>query len=125
MIRLVQRKLIIPCGDTGTFTVPVLPIMDTENCIAVFTIFNSLTQKRLLQKQATIEGDLIRITLEHDDTADLPAGRYYWDIRIWKNPVYEDQVLVNGTEINSYYAAYTLPECELRPTSDSVKEDIT
>ena len=44
MIRLIQRRLIIPRGDTGSFSIPVLK-NSTDN-IAVFTIFN----EQLIQK---------------------------------------------------------------------------
>ena len=119
MIRLLNRKLIIPRGDTGTFSVPVLPNLElADQCSAFFTIFNPQTQQRLLQKQAEINGQLININISHNDTVSLKAGTYYWDIRFWKNPVVVDDVIVDGTEVHSYYAAYALPQCEIRQTGE-------
>jgi hypothetical protein len=43
MVRLVQRKLIIPRGDTGTISVPVLPSLNLGDA-AVFTIFDPMKQ---------------------------------------------------------------------------------
>jgi len=44
----------------------------------------------------------------------LPLGRYYWDIKIYVNPVHDDTgLLVDGDEVHSYYAGYKLPECEI------------
>lgn len=119
MIRLLNRKLIIPRGDTGTFSVPVLSDIDLNNCIAFFTIFDNRTQKRLLQKQAEIMNQLITINIQHTDTINLAAGCYYWDIRFWKDPIIIDGVIINGTEVHSYYAAYSLPVCEIKETGDN------
>lgn len=40
MIRLIQRRLIIPRGDTGSFTIPMLENVSKANTIAIFSIFN-------------------------------------------------------------------------------------
>jgi len=42
MIRLVQRRLIIPRGDTGIFTIPVLANSNGVG-VAVFSIIDPLT----------------------------------------------------------------------------------
>ena len=117
MIRLVQRKLIIPRGDTGTFSVPIL---STERAgdTAVFTIFDKMTQRRIYSKQITSENGVFNIRFNHSDTVNLPAGKYYWDIKYYQNPVFVDEELVDGQEIDSYYAAFSVPECEIRETGD-------
>jgi len=43
MIRLIQRRLIIPRGDTGSFTIPALKSMQPED-VAVFSIYDPLTK---------------------------------------------------------------------------------
>ena len=122
MIRLVQRKLIIPRGDTGTFSVPVLPTLNTGD-VAVFTIFNPLTHTKVYQKVIEINGDVLVIRLEHGDTVNLPVNKYVWDIKFYQNPLFIDEELVSGDEVDSYYAAYSLPECEIKPTGDLLLTD--
>lgn len=118
MIRLVQRRLIIPRGDTGSFSLPVLPNLNTGNA-AVFTIMDLMRQKKIYQKQITdIDGDTFTVRFEHEDTVNMPVGKYYWDIKFYQNPVIADNIVIDGDEIDSYYAAFTLPECEVRQTGD-------
>lgn len=119
MIRLVQRRLIIPRGDTGSFSIPALPDVKTGD-VAVFTIFDTLHNSIVYQKIVEELQDLVTVRFEHQDTVNLPVGNYYWDIKIYKNPVFVDEELVDGEEVDSYYAAYSLPECEIRLTGDSL-----
>ena len=118
MIRLVQRKLILPRGDTGSLTIPVLPNFNTGD-IAVFAIFNPLNKTIIFKKQIEIVDNKITIQFSHNDTVNLPAGKYLWDIKAYLNPIYADGELVNGDQIDSYYASYKLPECQIRETADS------
>ena len=119
MIRLIQRRLIIPRGDTGTFTVPLLATAQTGD-VSVFTIFDQKTQKKVFEKIVTIEGEALQIEFSHADTVNLPVGDYVWDIKFYKDPIIVDDKLVNGTEIDSYYAAFKLPVCEIRQTGDAL-----
>lgn len=119
MIRLVQRKLIIPRGDTGTFSVPVISTLNTGD-VAVFTIIDMKTKRKVYEKIIDATPDTISIRFEHRDTVNLPVGRYYWDIKFYQNPEWADNELINGTEVDSYYAAYSLPECEIRLTGDNL-----
>ena len=115
MIRLVQRRLIIPRGDTGSFSVPALiDEVPGANMIAVFSIFND--QRRLFQKEFAVSGGMVEISFAHEDTEDLPLGKYNWDIKIYVNPVYDETgLLIDGDEVHSYYAGFKLPECEIAP----------
>ena len=116
MIRLIQRRLIIPRGDTGSFTIPV--IKPSNENIAVFTIFDETTHTKLFQKKVVCEGDVINIAFSHNDTVNLKPGKYLWDIKYYSNPLFVEDELVDGEEIDSYYAGYSLPACEIRPTGD-------
>lgn len=118
MIRLIQRRLIIPRGDTGSFSLPVLANKNTGD-VAVFTIFDSLTKTRLYQKIIEIEGDVINVAFSHNDTVNLRPGKYFWDIKFYSNPQFIEDELVNGDEVDSYYAGFTLPACEIRETADN------
>ena len=50
MIRLIQRRLIIPRGDTGSFTIPIQGTVE-DGDIAVFSIFDPMTHKTILEKE--------------------------------------------------------------------------
>lgn len=117
MIRLIQRKLIIPRGDTGSFSIPTIAAASQAD-VAVFTIFDCLTRTKAFQKTAVPQDSILMIEFTHNDTVNLAPGRYVWDIKFYKNPVYSDGELVNGEEIDSYYAGYSLPGCEIRETGD-------
>jgi hypothetical protein len=60
MIRLIQRRLIIPRGDTGSFTIPALmKAAPGTNIIAVFSIFNEI--ERIWTKEYEVQNDTITI----------------------------------------------------------------
>lgn len=110
MIRIISRHLIIPRGDTGSFTVPAL--VKKDNSIAVFSIFDQF--KRIWTHEYPIENGQVTIEFEHEDTKDLPVGQYKWDIKIYVNPEYDENgLLINGDEVHSYYAGFTLPDCDI------------
>ena len=120
MIRLVQRKLIIPRGDTGSFTIPAIAATSQAD-VAVFTIFDCLTRTKVCEdKIASPSNDTFTFVFTHGDTVNLKPGKYMWDVKFYKNPVYADGKLVNGEEIDSYYAGYSLPNCEIRETGDDM-----
>ena len=120
MIRMIQRKLIIPRGDTGSFSIPALTTVE-DGDVAVFSIIDELTHTIIgAQKQVAVTGNTLTIEFTHNDTVNLPVGTYVWDIKYYRNPVFADGYLVNGEEINSYYAAYSLPKCEIRETADKL-----
>jgi hypothetical protein len=50
MIRLIQRRLIIPRGDTGTLKLPVLKFTEGQN-VAVFSIINLRTRSLMFRKE--------------------------------------------------------------------------
>lgn len=118
MIRVIQRRLIIPRGDTGTFTLPLLPGTE-EGETAVFSIYDPLTKEVLLQKLGVIDKDKqqLKISFAHEDTMEIePSRRYEWDVTIYKEASDYDEngIPHNGTQVNSYYAAFSLPVCEIR-----------
>lgn len=119
MIRLVQNKLIIPRGDTGTFSVPVLTPL-TERDKAIFSIIDTRTNKNLLSLECNYQDDHLTIQLTHNHTVNLPIGKYNWDIKVYQDAEIIDDVIVNGIEVNSFYAAYRLPVCEIRQTGDKL-----
>jgi len=117
MIRLIQRRLIIPRGDTGSFTIPRLASMDA-NDLAMFVIFNPLTKKKCFQKEATIDEEVLTVEFARTDTIGLPAGKYVWDIKHYKNPTMDEDEIIDAEEVNSYYAGFSLPVCEVKETAE-------
>lgn len=119
MIRLVQRKLIIPRGDTGTFSVPVLSSYNSGDK-AVFSIIDPRTHRRVYSQLMDVTNSVISVRFEHGDTVNLPVGKYLWDIKFYQDPIIDEGQIIGGREVDSYYAAFTLPECEVRPTGDNM-----
>lgn len=124
MIRVIQRRLIIPRGDTGTFTLPLLATA-SDGDIAVFSIYDPLTKTILLQKKVIVSGQTIEFNFTREWTINIePSDRYEWDVRIYNTPIYEDgtedinsedAIPIDGASIDSYYSAFSLPQCEIRP----------
>lgn len=115
MIRVVQRHLIIPRGDTGSFTLPLLSGAK-EGDVAIFSIYDPLYQKTVLQKEITVgSGDTLTFEFISADTQELePSPRYEWDVRIYHNEVKnENDEVVEKASVDSYYAAFKLPSCEI------------
>ena len=123
MIRLIQRRLIIPRGDTGSFTIPIQGTME-ENDAAIFYIYDPMTKKSVQTIKGEVDGDNITINFSRNKTINLISKKYYWDIVIYKNPEYdeddeEQEYPINGTEINSYYASFSLPICEIKEAANN------
>lgn len=114
MIRFVFKRLIIPRGDSGSFMLPTIEPVEKGD-IAVFSILDTLTKSTILEKQLDASEEFIYVNLTHEDTEKLMPGTYYWDVKIYKGPEYdEDGILVGGSTVNSYYAAYGLPYCIIK-----------
>lgn len=119
MIRLIARRLIIPRGDTGSFTIPMLRTV-SEGDVAVFSIFDTLTRTTVFEKIVPATAETLEISLTHEETMNLEPKKYVWDIKIYNEPQYdEDSLLIGGTEVHSYYAGYSLPICEVRQVAEN------
>ena len=123
MIRLIQRRLIIPRGDTGSFTIPIQGTVEEGN-VAVFSIYDPMMKKTVLEKEIIFtqqERETFTIEFEHSDTINIAPKKYVWDIKIYKNPQRDEEgLLIGGDEINSYYAAFSLPVCEIKEVAQNV-----
>lgn len=120
MIRMIQKQLIIPRGDTGTFSIPILASSSSDQDASIFTIFDPLNHKKIFQKVMEEKDGVLSMNFTHADTVNLPIGQFVWDIKFYKNVEIVDGVFLNGTEIDSYYAAFKLPICEIRQTGDAL-----
>lgn len=124
MIRLIQRRLIIPRGDTGSFTIPLQGTVEGNDTV-VFFIYDPMTKESVQAIKGEINDDVITINFAREHTASLAPKKYLWDIVLYKNPQYEEddeeQIRpINGDEINSYYAAFSLPICEIKEVAQNV-----
>lgn len=117
MIRLVQRRLIIPQGDTGTFTIPTLGTVENGD-LAVLTIYDPLTREILVQKTIPATEETLEFEFTHNDTKDIEPAyppRYQWDIKIYHGPTVVEGKITDAVEIDSYYAAFARqPICDIR-----------
>ena len=124
MIRLIQRKLIIPQGDTGTFTIPTQGSVETGD-IAILAIYDPLTNKAVCKKKIDATSEVLTFNFIREDTINIePSNRYLWDITIYRDATYdnETQQVVSAGSIDSYYAAFKLPSCEIRTVTANVQE---
>ena len=123
MIRLIRRRLIIPRGDTGSFSIPTLGTI-SDGDLAVFGIFDSLTHETKVLKMIHATYPSLTFTLKMEDTINLEPKKYNWDISIYHSPILdEDGELIGAKEINSYYSAFKLPICEIKEVAlDMCKE---
>ena len=126
MIRLIQRRLIIPQGDTGTFTIPTQGNVENGDK-AVFAIFDNLTHKTVLEKTIDATAETLTFNFVTEDTINLEPDdrgyRYSWDITIMRDPLFdENQNLIHYDSIDSYYAAFGLPACIIKRVTRNVQE---
>ena len=126
MIRLIQRRLIIPQGDTGTFTIPIQGTMG-EHDIALLSIYDPLTRTTLKNLEGTVdsENNVLNFNFAREDTLGIePSNKYLWDITIYRNAEYnrETEQLISADTIDSYYSAFRLPTCEIRVVTSNVQK---
>ena len=126
MIRLIRRKLIIPQGDTGTFTIPTQGAVSTGD-VAIFSIYDTLTHATVLEKKIEATPETLTFNFAAEDTLNIEpdeketGGRYCWDITIQRNPIYdENNNLIHYDSVDSYYAAFSLPVCVIRRVTRNV-----
>lgn len=124
MIRLVGRRLIIPQGDTGTFTIPTQGTVSNGDK-AVLAIYDNLTHTTKLEKKIDATAETLTFNFDMEDTLDIEpderGNRYTWDITILRNPTYdENDKLIHADDIDSYYAGFSLPSCVIKGVTRNV-----
>lgn len=124
MIRLIQRRLIIPQGDTGNFTIPMQGSMG-QNDIAILSIYDPLTKTTILNREGVTGDNAITFSFIASDTINIePSKRYLWDIKIYRGALYDSaaQKITSADSVDSYYAAFKLPTCEIRTVTSDVQK---
>lgn len=109
MIRMIGKRLLIPKGDTGIFSLPNKEFFYPED-VAIFSVRDKLTNTTVIEKYIDATAPYLVIDIKHEDTCNLSAGKYFWDIKIYRRPEYdEDGKIISAEEIDSYYSAYEQP----------------
>ena len=129
MIRLIGRKLIIPQGDTGTFTIPTQGLVESGD-EAILSIYDNLTHTTIIEKKIPATAETLEFTFNMNDTItdingnpiepDNRGNRYSWDVTIIRNPEYDANGLIHADDIDSYYAAFSLPPCVIKRVTRNV-----
>lgn len=111
MIRTIGTRIIIPKGDTGSFTLPIKKENLLDSDIAIFSVKDYLTSTTVIEKNINIVENQVLVHIEHEDTAKLAAGKYFWDIKVYHRPDYDEEGnIVDALEIDSYYSAFEQPQ---------------
>lgn len=126
MIRVVQRKLIIPQGDTGEFSIPTQGTVSAGD-VAILAIYDNLTHQTVLEKKIEATPEILTFNFAMEDTLNIEpddrGSRYSWDIVIQRNPLYdENDKLIHCDSVDSYYAAFKLPSCVIKRVTRNVQE---
>ena len=109
MIRIIGTRLLVPKGDTGFFSLPNRGPY-SKGDVAVFSVKDPLTQTTVIEQLIDASTTYLIIELKKEDTSNLAAGKYTWDIKIYRHPIYdEDDCLIDAVEIDSYYSAFEQP----------------
>ena len=124
MIRVVQRRLIIPQGDTGEFKIPTQGTV-SEGDEAILAIYDNLTHTTVLEKKINATSEILSFNFEMADTLNIEpddrGSRYTWDITILRGPEYdENNELIHCDSVDSYYAAFGLPSCVIKRVTRNV-----
>ena len=125
MIRLVGRRLIIPQGDTGALTIPTLGNVSAGDK-AILSIFDNLKHITVCTKEIPATPNTLEFNFVSNDTLSIEpderGGRYTWDVTILRNPSQNENNETSYESIDSYYAAYKLPQCLIKRVTRNVQE---
>lgn len=121
MIRIIGTRLIVPRGDTGSFTLPTKGFPNEEDK-AVFSVRDPLTRTTVIEKVLDASQPHLYIFLEHEDTCELEAKDYLWDITLYRNPQYDIETgeIIGGTEVETYYSGYKNPIFSLKESVNDI-----
>lgn len=114
MVRIIYPADIIwPRGDTGTVQIHV-PYHVDEGDIALFLIFDQTKKNILAQQIVQLDQDIVTLRFGQDLAWRLMPGHYYWDVKLYHDPEYDNCGIVMGAKtIDSLYGAFKLPRFEV------------
>ena len=101
--------------------------MVSEGDVAILAIYDNLTHKTVLEKKISATAETLTFNFSTEDTLNIEpddrGSRYSWDITIQRDPVYDDNnELIHYDSVDSYYAAFGLPECVIKRVTRNVQE---
>ena len=119
MIRIQRNTIYIPRGDTGSISFPN-NFPHHEGDIAFCSVFDRLTRKTILEKQIDGSSPYFTIFFDHEDTQTISVGTYYYDIKLYNHPRYDEEgTLIGANEINSMFGLYRLPKLIIMEVAQS------
>ena len=90
------KEIILPLGDTLAFVVDLKldgePARFPEGTVAIFGVCKERARnvRWLFSRVFPVEDGSVAIYLTNDDTRDMQAGEYNWDLRIVTDPEYDE-----------------------------------
>lgn len=120
MIRLIGRRLIIPRGDTGTFSIPLQGAVEGiyQAKLGIYDPLLNQWHEINAANELDDNGNLV-FNFTTADTKDLePSERYQWDIRIFRDEDNDGEY----ESVDSYYAAFgkSMPKCVIKQVAVNV-----
>lgn len=84
MFDIQGKNIEISRGDTGVYTITFSGVDAPEDgTTAEVSLKKTKDSENLIwEKKYTVADSRITVTLLSEDTADLPYGQYWWDVRI-------------------------------------------
>lgn len=114
MLRIYRgNHLALPRGDTALLRVQIAGAQLGDADRAVFAVYDRFEERELLRKTAAISGGAAAFALKNADTKDIAPGRYRYDVRVVRDPVYEAGEIAGGREVHSLFAAGGLPAIDI------------
>lgn len=111
MIRVRFRTIHIPQGDTGFIVIPNLVPYEEGSTVAILFVYDKEQRKTVLKKEVPADDKDITFYFQKEDTENLIAKAYFWDVKIYKRPTYDENGEISGADqIDSVYNAFDLPE---------------
>jgi len=106
MLRLIGKRIMINKGDTGMLILPNIAAGCT-NAVAVLTVYDKLYKQKIIEKATPAVEDMLSFSFESQDTSELEPRTYYWDVKIYHNPLLdEDDFPLTGSVVDSYYGSF-------------------
>lgn len=109
MFEMVGTSVHLSQGDSGLITIAVDVAQLTDRDRAVFTLAKALRGNGDYKKigptvlEAVLTPDTKRNVFQmpfvHEDTKELPVGKYLWDVRVYIDAEMEDGWVTGGQEV--------------------------
>lgn len=100
------------CGDTADIQFHVNWDTLSDGDVMLFAIFTNTTCEDVLCKCLEISDGVAHLRLCNQDTRDIPAGKYYWNLRIVTSPARDAEGNVRvDADTDDVITIYDKPPC--------------